>query len=62
LIPTNIKVYLIQPYMIKVCQRLATGWLLSTGIPVPSTNRQHDITEILLKVALNNNNPPTQDS
>ena len=36
----------------KVCQRLATGWWLS---PFPSTNKadNHDITEILLKVALN---------
>jgi hypothetical protein len=36
----------------KVCQRLATGQWFS---PVSSTNKtdRHDITEILLKVALN---------
>jgi len=36
----------------KNCQRLATGWWFS---PVSSTNKtdHHDITEILLKVALN---------
>jgi len=35
----------------KVCQ-----WWFSQGIPVPSTNKadRHNITEILLKVALNN--------
>ena len=39
----------------KVCQRLATGWWFSPGPPVSSTNKthRHDITEILLKVALN---------
>jgi hypothetical protein len=42
----------------KVCQWLATGrWFLS-GIPVSSINKtdRHDITEILLKVALNTMN------
>jgi hypothetical protein len=36
----------------KVCQRLATGQWFS---PVSSTNKtdRHDITDILLKVALN---------
>ena len=39
----------------KVCQWLATGRPFSPGTPVSSTNKanRHDITEILLKVALN---------
>ena len=39
----------------KACQWLATGQWFSTGPPVSSTNKtvHHDITEILLKVALN---------
>jgi hypothetical protein len=40
----------------QVCQWLATGRWISPGTPVFSTNRKtnrHDITEILLKVALN---------
>jgi hypothetical protein len=39
----------------KVCQWLATGQWFSPGPPVSSTNKtdHHDITEILLKVALN---------
>jgi hypothetical protein len=39
----------------KVCQWLAAGWWFSPGTPVSSTNKtdSHDITEILLKVALN---------
>jgi hypothetical protein len=39
----------------KVVQRLATGQWFSPGAPISSTNRtdRHDITEILLKVALN---------
>ena len=39
----------------KVCQCLATGQWFSPGSPVSSTNKtdRHDITEILLKVALN---------
>jgi hypothetical protein len=39
----------------KICQWLATGWWLSPGTQVSSTNKTdcHDITEILLKVALN---------
>jgi len=39
----------------KVCQWLATLWWFSPGPPVSSTNKtdRHDITEILLKVALN---------
>jgi len=39
----------------KVCQGLATGRWCSPGTPVSSTNKtdRNDITEILLKVALN---------
>ena len=39
----------------KVCQWLTTGPWFSPGPPVSSTNKtdRHDITEILLKVALN---------
>jgi hypothetical protein len=39
----------------KVCQSLATGRWFSPGPPVSSINKtdHHDITEILLKVALN---------
>jgi len=39
----------------KVCQLLATGRWFSPGTSVSSTNKtdRHDITEILLKVALN---------
>jgi hypothetical protein len=39
----------------KVCQWLLTGWWCSPGSPVSSTNKTdlHDITETLLKVALN---------
>ena len=40
----------------KVCQWLAAGRYFSSGTLVSSTNKtdRHDITEILLKVALNN--------
>jgi hypothetical protein len=42
-------------YHVIVCQWLATGRWFSPGSPVSSTNNtdRHDITEILLKVALN---------
>jgi hypothetical protein len=42
----------------KVCQCPATGQWFSSDNPVSSTNKtdRHDITEILLKVALNNIN------
>jgi hypothetical protein len=51
-------VYLIQHYVIKfnkACQWLAAGRWFSPGTPISSTNKTdlHDITEILLKVALN---------
>jgi hypothetical protein len=41
----------------KVCQLFAASLLLSPGTPVFSTNNTdvHDINEILVKVALNNN-------
>jgi len=47
--------YSIQHLCDKVCQWLATGRWFSPGTPVSSTNKtdRHDITEILLKVALN---------
>ena len=55
-----ISVILVIPFLFstlcdKVCQWLATGRWFSPGIPVSSTNKTdyHDITEILLKVALN---------
>ena len=43
----------------KVCQWLATGWWFSPGTQVSSTNKtdRHDITGILLIVALNTINP-----
>ena len=42
----------------KVCQWLAAGRWFSPSIPVSSTNKtdRHDITDILLKVALNTMN------
>jgi hypothetical protein len=45
----------------KVCQWLATGRWLSPGTQLSSTNKidRHGITEILLKVELNNINQPT---
>ena len=46
----------------KVYQWLATGRWFSSGPPVSSTNKAdlHDITDILLKVALNTINPTNQ--
>ena len=43
----------------KVCQWLATGLWFSPGTPVSSTNKtdRRDLTEILLKVALNTIKP-----
>ena len=43
----------------KVCQWLVTCWWFSSGTPVSFTNKieHHDITEILLKVALNSITP-----
>ena len=39
----------------KVCQRLMADWWFSPGTLISSTSKtdRHDITEILLKVALN---------
>jgi hypothetical protein len=39
----------------KICQWLVVNWWLSPGTPISSTNKtdRHDITQILLKVALN---------
>jgi hypothetical protein len=49
------EVYSIQHYVIKFCQRLVVGRWFSPSTLVSSTNKtyHHDITEILLKVALN---------
>jgi hypothetical protein len=43
----------------KVCQWLAEGRWISPGTPISftNTNDRHDITEILLKVALNTIKP-----
>jgi hypothetical protein len=48
----------------KVCQWLATGQWFSPGSPVSSNNKtdRHDITEIVLKVALNAIKPTNQYS
>jgi hypothetical protein len=50
----------------KVCQWLATGRWFSPGPPVSSNNKtdRYDITEILLKVDLNNKpmEPPRNDT
>ena len=58
--PTHGEAYVIQPYVIKlICQWLAAILWFSPGTPVSSTNKTdcHDITEILLKVALNSITP-----
>ena len=54
------EVYSIQHYVINVCQWLTTGQWFYQGTPVSPTNKTdlHDITEILLKVALNTINQP----
>jgi hypothetical protein len=46
----------------KVCQWLAMGRLISSGTPFSSTTKtdRHDVTEILLKVALNTINKQTK--
>ena len=51
--------YSIQHYVISLSVTLTGQWF-SPGIPVSSTNKTdcHDLTEILLKVALSTN-PPT---
>jgi hypothetical protein len=52
---THVEVYSLQHYVIKVCQWLAVGQCFSPRTLVSSTNKTNhqDITEILLKVALN---------
>ena len=52
--PTHGEVYSIQHYVIKFVSDLRQVSVFSTGTPVSSTNKtdSHDITEILLKVAL----------
>ena len=55
--PTHGEVHSIQHYMIKfVTSWLASGQRFYPGTPVSITNKtdRHDVTEILLKVALNN--------
>ena len=56
------EVYLIQHYVVKKIQWLATGRWFSPGTPVSSTNKtdRHDIIKMLLKVALGtiNKNQP----
>ena len=47
------EVHSIQHFCDKVDQLLAPGLWFSLGTPVSSTNKTDDITEILLKVALN---------
>ena len=54
--PAHGEVYVMQHYAIYiVCQWLAAGGWLSPGTRISSTNKtdRHDITKILLKVALN---------
>jgi hypothetical protein len=47
-----------EDFFLKFCQWLATGQWFSLGTPVSSTNKtDHDIIEILLKIALNTINP-----
>ena len=48
----------------KVCQWLVAGWWFSLGTPVSSSNKTdgHDISEILLKVVLNNIKPNQKPS
>jgi hypothetical protein len=54
--------YSIQQYVIKFVSDLRQVGGFSPGTPVSSTNKTdcHDITEILLKVALNTN--PNEDT
>jgi hypothetical protein len=49
-------------FLLDVCHWLATGWWFSPGTPVSSTYKtdRHDITEILLKVALTTINQTNQ--
>jgi len=58
-IPVHSEVYSIQHYVIKFVSDLQQVWWFSPGTSVSSTNKtdRHDITEILLKVALYTINP-----
>ena len=58
--PGHGEVYSIQHYVINFSQWLVTGRWIPQGTPLSSTNKtdSHDITEILLKVALNTINQP----
>ena len=58
--PVHGEVYSIQHYVINVSQWLVTDRWFSPRTPVSSTNKtdSHDITEILLKVALDTINQP----
>jgi hypothetical protein len=53
--PAHGEVFSIQHYVIQFVSKLATGQWFSPGTPVSCTNKtdRHDITGILLKVALN---------
>ena len=53
--PVHGEVYSIQHYVIKFVMSLATGQWFSPGTAVSSANKTdcHNITEILLKMALN---------
>ena len=58
--PTHGEEFSIQHYVIKVCRWIVTGLFFSLCTLVSCTNKTdcHDITEILLKMALNNITPP----
>jgi hypothetical protein len=53
--PIHDELYSIQHYVVKFVSDFATGPWFSSGTSVSSINKtnRHDITEILLKVALN---------
>jgi hypothetical protein len=57
--PAHGEVYSIQHLVNKICQWLATGRWFYLGTPVSSINEtdRHNITEILLKVAINTTKP-----
>jgi hypothetical protein len=56
------EVYSIKHYVIKLISYMYLRWCFSTGTPVSLTNKTdfHDITELLLKVALNTIKQPTK--